>query len=143
MFDFILDKEYTNYFTLMQAVNELAESNLVKTNSTHSTTFMSITDDGRNTLKFFSTKMSDGIKRDIDQYFRDNKVEIHNEVSVMSNYYRTPNGDYVADLVAKEKDSDVLEIKLFMPTEAACAAMCDHWKDKSTDIYAYLIEQLM
>jgi len=143
MFDFILDKEYTNYFTLMQAFNELVESSLIDTNSTHSTTFMSITDEGKNALKFFASKMSDGIKKDIDTYFSDNKLEIHNEVSVVSNYYRTSNGDFVADLVAKENNADVLEIKLYMPTEEACEAMCNRWKDKSSDIYAYLIENLL
>lgn len=143
MFDFILDKEYTNYFTLMQAYNELVESNLIEITSTHSTTFMAITNEGLGTLKYFSSKMSEGIKKDIEQYFLDNKVEIHNEVSVVSNYYRTPNGDYVADLIAKEKNEDIMEVKIYMPTEEAAETICNNFKDKSSDVYAYILENLL
>lgn len=143
MFDFILDKEYTNYFTLMQAYNELVESNLIEITSTHSTTFMAITSEGLGTLKYFSSKMSEGIKKDIEQYFLENKVEIHNEVSVVSNYYRTPNGDYVADLIAKEKNEDIMEVKIYMPTEEAAETICNNFKDKSSDVYAYILENLL
>lgn len=144
LFDFILnDKEYTNYFTLMQAEAELTDSNLIITNSTHSTTYMTLTDAGRDTLKAFSSKMSEGIRKDIAEYFEKNKIQIHNEVSVLSNYYKTQNGDYLADLVARENSSDLVNIKLYMPTEDAAEALCENWKKHSQEIYAYLLENLM
>ena len=144
LFDFILyEKEYTNYFTLMQAEAELTNSGLVETNSTHSTTYISLTDAGRETLQAFTNKMSEGIKQDISEYFAKNKIQIHNEVSVISNYYKTPNGDYVADLVARENSLDLVNIKINMPTEEACESLCNNWKDKSQEIYAYLLENLL
>lgn len=144
LFDFILyEKEYTNYFTLMQAEAELTNTGLVISNSTHSTTYISITDAGRETLKAFSSKMSEGIRQDISEYFIKNKIQIHNEVSVISNYYKTPNGDYVADLVARENSSDLVNVKLYMPTEEAAEALCTSWKNKSQEIYAYLLENLL
>lgn len=143
LFDFILEKEYTNYFTLQTAINELVESSFIETSSTHSTTFVSLTDAGRDTLKLFKNRIAEGIINDITQYFDDNKMNIHNEVSSISNYYRTSSGTYVADLVAKENATDLINLKVYMPTEDAAESICNHWKSKSQDIYAYIIENLL
>lgn len=143
LFDFILEKEYTNYFTLQTAINDLIESNFIETSSTHSTTFVSLTDSGRDTLKLFKNRISDGIINDISKYFNENKMTIHNEVSAISNYYRTSNGFYVADLVARENSNELINLKVFMPTEDAAESICSNWKEKSQDIYAYIIENLL
>lgn len=143
LFDFILEKEYTNYFTLMQATSELIDSNLVETSSTHSTTFMTLSEEGRSSLKYFKNRISEGIKKDISLYFEENKMEIHNEVSVMSNYHRTSSGEYVADLVAREKSSDLLNIKVYVPTEDSAEAICENWRSQSQDIYAFILEHLL
>ena len=47
IYDFILEKEYANYFALTQATYELTEGGLIETSSTHSSTFLTLTDKGR------------------------------------------------------------------------------------------------
>lgn len=143
LFEFILENEYSNYFTLQTAIYELTESNFVETTSTHSTTFVNITDAGRDTLKYFQNRMSEGLKKDIATYFADNKMKINNEISVISNYYRTPSGDFVADLAAREKTSELINIKLYMPTEESAEVICEHWKEKNQEIYSYILEHLL
>ena len=144
LFDFILlDKEYTNYFTLMQAFNELIDAKLIETTSTHSTIYATITEEGINTSKLFSSKMSEGIKADIKNYFENHKIDIHNEVSTISNYYRTSNGDFAADLTVKEGASELINLKVYMPTEEAAESICNKWKDKAEDIYAHILENLL
>ena len=51
--DFFLDHEYTTYFTLQQALNELREAGLVKMESIHNTSRYEITKEGDDTLSFF------------------------------------------------------------------------------------------
>ena len=55
--NFILEKEYTTYFTLQQALNELVTSTLVRTEATHNNTFYHITPSGTETLSFFPDKI--------------------------------------------------------------------------------------
>lgn len=143
IFDFILEKEYSNYFTLQQATYELTESKFVESTSTHSSTLLKITPEGKDALKFFNNRMSEGIKEDINNYFSQNRMQIHNELSVMTNYYKTSEGEYVADLTAREKSLDLINIKINMPTEDSAEAICEHWKEKSQDIYSYLLETLL
>jgi hypothetical protein len=143
VYDFILEKEYANYFTLTQATYELTEDGYIESSSTHSSTFLKLTDKGRDTLTFFQNRISEGIRNDINTYFEDNSFEISNRVSVMTNYYRSASGDYVADLSAREKSSDLINIRINMPTEEAAQSLCEHWREKSSDIYSFILENLL
>lgn len=143
IYDFILEKEYSNYFTLTQATFELTEDGFIESSSTHSSTFLTLTDKGRDTLTFFQNRISEGIKSDINKYYEDHKLQIVNDVSVMTNYYRTSGGDYVADLSAREKSEDLINIRINMPTEDSARAVCEHWRDSSSDIYSFILEKLL
>ena len=51
--DFILDRKYTNYFQLQQAVSELVEADLVEMSSQSNRSYYRLTSEGKNTLKYF------------------------------------------------------------------------------------------
>lgn len=143
IYDFILEKEYANYFTLTQATYELTEDGYIESSSTNSATFLALTDKGRDTLTFFQNRISEGIRNDINTYFEDNRFEISNRVSVMTNYYRSASGDYIADLSAREKSEDLINIRITMPTEESAQSICEHWREKSSDIYSFILENLL
>ena len=143
IYDFILEKEYTNYFTLQQATCELIDSNFVASVTTHNSTLLTLTAEGRETLHYFRGRIADGIRQDINTYFDENRVELHNEVSVTSNYYRNSTGEYVADLSAHEKAEELINIKLALPTEEAAEAVCRNWKQRNQEVYSFIIEKLM
>ncbi len=143
IYDFILEKEYANYFALTQATYELTEGGLIESSSTHSSTFLSLTDKGRESLAFFKNRISEGIRNEINEYYEENHQSIANRMSVMTNYYRTAAGDYVADLTAREKTEDLINIKINMPTEESAQAICEHWRENSSDIYSFILEKLL
>ncbi len=143
VFDYILEKEYTNFFTLQQAVFELIDTGLVDSKTTDSTTILSINNAGEDTLRYFKGRLSDGIKSDITSYCKTNEIKLHNEMSIQADYYRISSGEYVAQLTASEKGSELVHIKLTMPSEDAAISICDNWKKNNQTIYAYLIENLM
>ena len=143
VYDFILEKEYADYFALTQATFELTEDGFIKSSSTHSSTLLSLTDSGRDTLTFFQNRISEGIKKDINEYFDKNRMDITNRVSTMTNYYRASDGSFVADLYAREKSEDLINIRINMPTEDSAQAICDHWRDRSSDIYSFILENLL
>ena len=69
-------------------------------------------------------------------------MELRNEVSILADYYKSTTGDYDAHLVAKEKNTKLVDITLSVPTEESAAAICDNWQRKNQQIYQYLIQQL-
>ena len=101
--NFILDKEYTNYFTLQQVLSELVESELIRQDSIRNTSHYSLTKDGENTLEYFGSKISDAIKKDIDSFLEENKYQLRNEVSTLADFFQTSNQDYLVRCQVKER----------------------------------------
>lgn len=53
--DFILEKDYTNFLTLQQVINELTDAGMVEAQTVRNRTHLSITEEGKETLNFFPT----------------------------------------------------------------------------------------
>ena len=140
--DFILDRDYTNFLTLQQVINELTEAGLIAGQTIRNRTHLNITKEGRETLLFFENRISDAIKTDANEYLRKNEFTLRNEVSVIGDYYKSTSGEYEAHLVAKDRGINLIDITLSVPMEEMAASICDNWQKKNQDIYKYLIEQL-
>lgn len=140
--DFVLEREYTNFLTLQQVINELTDAGLISSETIRNRTHLSITDEGQNTLNFFQNRINDAIKQEINTYFRENEFSLRNEVSVLGDYYKSTSGEFEAHLVAKDKGINLVDITLSVPAEEMAAAICDNWQKKNEEIYKYLVEQL-
>jgi len=140
--DFILEKEYTNFLTLQQVLNELTSAGMISTRSIRNRTHLGITEEGKETLEFFRNRISDAIKHDIDSYFKENEITLRNEVSVLGDYYKSTSGEYEAHLVAKDRGIRLVDITLSVPSEKMAATICDNWQNKNQEIYMYLTKEL-
>ena len=140
--DFILEKEYTNFLTLQQVINELTKASLISSETIRNRTHLSITPEGLETLTFFENRISDAIKFDINEFFRENEYTLRNEVSVLGDYYKSTSGEYDAHLIVKERGVNLVDLTMSVPTEEIAASICDNWQRKNQDIYQYLISEL-
>lgn len=141
--DFFLEHEYTSYFTLQQALGELAEANLIRTESTHNTTRYEINHEGEETLEFFGKNISPAIMEDIDQYLKKNRFRMRNEVGNVADYYKSTNQDYIVHCEVREGKSTLIELNLSVPDRDQAELMCSHWKERSQEVYAFVMKQLM
>lgn len=141
--NFVLEKEYTSYFTMQQTFSELLDSELITAESTHNNTLYRITDAGRQALDFFGNKISQGIKEDIAGYFSDNQFVLKNETSVISDYYKTTSGHYAVRCQIKEKELSLIDLTLQVPSKEQALAVCANWAAESDAVYALLMDQLI
>lgn len=140
--DFILDREYTNFLTLQQVINELQETGMLNANTVNNRTLLTLTEEGTEALHFFENRISDPIREDINDFFREKKWELQDEVSVLGDYYKCTSGDYEAHLVAKDRGLNLIELTLSVPTKEVASSICDNWQKKNQEIYQYLIREL-
>lgn len=140
--DFILEKEYTTFMTLQQAISELIDAEMIKAKSLRNRTHLELTVDGRETLEFFGNRISNQIKDEINEYFKENKFQLKNEVSVTSNYYKSTSGEYEANLVIKEKKINLVNLTMSVPTEELAASICENWETANQEIYSLLVDKL-
>ena len=141
--DFILTKEYTNYFTLQQVLSELVETELSEVHTVRNSTYYHITEKGKETLSFFGHLVSSAIHEDISKYFKDNAIALRDEMSVRADYFPNNHEEYSVRLRVMEKDSALIDLTLSVPTENQANSICDNWKKKNQKIYAYLMQELL
>jgi DNA-binding PadR family transcriptional regulator len=140
---FILEKEYTNFLTLQQVISDLQDAELIKTDASMNRTFFSITEEGRNTLSYFGNRIGDAIIDDIDTFLSEKHLEIKNEASITAKYYKATSGEYEAELIAREKEIELVNIKISVPAEDMAETICENWYQKNEQIYKYLMEELI
>lgn len=139
---FMLEKEFTNYMTLQQVLSDLQDTELIKSDTQGNRTYFSITAEGQDTLSYFGNRISKEITCEIDEFLKEKHFELKNESSITTNYYKTSSGEYEAELTAKEKDVELVNIRLSVPTRDLAETICASWYDKNEEIYEYLMAAL-
>lgn len=140
---FILEKEYTNYFNIQRAISELIDDALISTKAIRNSTLYNITESGSQTLLFFDNMISAGIKEDIEAYLSQNKYELQEEVSTRAEFYQVKKGEFAAHLCVIERDTPIIDLSLTVTSEEEASSLCNNWREKSSDIYSYLMSVLL
>ena len=141
--NFFLDREYTTYFTLQQALNELLDAGLVKKETMRNSSRYEISKEGEETLEFFGKNISPAIVSDMDEYLKQNRFRMRNEVGLISDFYKSTNQDYIVHCEVREGKAVLVNLDISVPDKEQAEIMCNHWKDRSQEIYAYVMKSLM
>ena len=139
---FILDKGYTNFLTLQQAIGELLDNQLILQKAEANRVMLSITKEGKDTLSYFENRISDVIKSEVREFMLENNKKLKNDYSITSNYYKSVSGEYEAQLVAKEKEVILVDLKISVPTKEIAEDVCLNWKKRNEEIYQMLMQKL-
>ena len=102
-----------------------------------------IAHEGEETLSFFGKNISPAIIEDMDNYLKDNRFRMRNEVGTVSDYYKSTTQDYVVHCEVREGRNTLIGLDIAVPDKEQAEAMCARWKDKSQEIYAFVMKTLM
>lgn len=141
--DYITSHDYTNYFTLQNAFGELLEADLIREESTYHLTYYTLTESGRETLALFGTPLSHDIRKEIDEYLQEQKFQIIDETSLVSDYHRTKDGTYLVTCVIREQNHILFRLEFDVMTEADAIKICENWKLESGGLYQTAIQKLL
>ncbi len=141
--EFILEQGYTTYLTLQQALSELSDAGLIETQTIRNRTRLRNTEEGSETLQFFGNRISDAIRGDIAEFFKEQEINLRNQVSITADYYKSTSGEYEVRMIAKEKETLLVDLTLSVPDEAMAEEMCNKWEKQNQEIYQYLMSQLL
>lgn len=141
--DFILEKEYTDYLTLQQALAELLDSKLIHVDASSSNSLYSITEEGIETLGFFENRISEQIKEDITSYITNHGYELYDERSVLADFEKNSENEYAVRCRVMEKKSALIDLTITVPTLEEAETVCRNWQNGSQPIYAYIMSELL
>lgn len=141
--EFVLDKGYTTYFKLQQALSELMDAGLIQDESTHNRTLYHLTEDGASTIDYFKNNISQDIQKDVNEYLKEKKYDLKNESSVKADYYRNTNQEYSVHCQVTENALPLIDLTITVPSEAEAQAVTDNWQKKNQEIYAAIMAKLL
>jgi DNA-binding PadR family transcriptional regulator len=140
---FILEKEYTNYFNIQRALSELIDDSYISTKTIRNSSLYRITESGAETLLFFDNMISSGIKEDIEAYLQQNKYTLQEELSTPAEFFQIKKGEFAAHMSVVERETPIIDLTLIVTTEEEASKICSNWRDKSSDVYSYLMSALL
>ena len=143
IYDFILENEYTTFLTLQEVFGEMRDQKLVVEKTSRNRTYLELTDEGKEALRFFITEINPAIIQQVDEFLKKNRIRLRNESSILADYLKRTSGEYEAHLMAKENGEAIIDLKLAVPTEEMAAFVCDRWQKESQTIYQYLVDRLL
>ena len=114
--EFILDREYTNYFHLQQAISELVEAELITMDTRSNVSHYRITEDGIKTLSFFQKDLSPEIKQEVREYLKCQLIE---------------------------KGNSLIDLNIAAPNLEAAQSICKKWSTHYQEIYGKIMEELL
>ncbi|SHJ33653.1 DUF4364 family protein [Hespellia stercorisuis] len=141
--EFILDKGYTSYFTLQEALSDMVDAELLRVENTHNRTLYHLTESGAKTISYFQNKISPAIQEDINDFLKEKKYDLKEEVSIKSDFYMNTNHEYEVRCQIVEDGHDLIDLKLTVPTKTEAIAIADSWQKKNQEIYALLMANLL
>lgn len=140
---FFTEHEYTTYFSLQQALNELEDAGLVRKEASHNSTRYDITREGEETLNFFGKNISPAIIEDMDQYLKENKFRLREEIGTTADYYKGTNQDYIVHCEVRENKTVLIRLDLSVPDKEQAEDMCNNWKRRSQELYSHIMRTLL
>ena len=141
--NFFTEHEYTTYFTLQQALNELEDAGLIHKEPSHNSTRYEITPEGEDTLDFFGKTISPAIVEDMNEYLKENKFRLREEVGTSADYYKATGQDYIVHCEVREGKTVLIRLDLALPDKEQAEAMCSNWKEKSQEIYSFAMKTVL
>lgn len=141
--EFILEKGYTNYFTLQQTLSEVVEAGFVREETTHNRTLYHLTEEGAQTIRFFKNNISPAIQSDVDTFLAEKSYELKNTVSVKADYYPNKNNEFSVRCQITENGFSLLDLTLTVPTEEQAITVANNWNQKNQEIYAQIMANLL
>lgn len=149
--EFFIAGNYTDYFRLKEILSQLTESAMIRKNAAATATHYTITPEGEEAFSYFGKRLPSEITEEMDRFLRENRVSIRNEVSINADYFPAADAgsgavsgqDFTVVCEINEGRSRLLTLSFTVPDEEQAKYMCSKWKERSQEIYAYLIRQLM
>ena len=140
--DFILENDYTDYFTLQSALSELLDEELIYQEQLGENSSYRISRAGSESLRLFHEQIPPAIRADMDRYMKINKMLISDESSVSAFYDRTVRGEYLVHCVIKEHRQVLLDLRLCVPEKEQAEAICRGWRRNCQKVYSSLFSLL-
>jgi len=140
---FLLNKEYMDYFSVQQYLAELVEAGWLEKTKEHNNTRYTLTDEGEEVINYFQNHVKESVKEDISIYVKENSKRIRAEYAVTANYFPELNGDFLVKCSLCDDDGGpLMEISVSVVSKQQAQQICRNWRKNVSHLYGSFLTTL-
>jgi len=141
--DFVLEQELMNYFDLQEYLTDLVETSMIEYSTSEGEDYYILTESGKNTLALFSSRVTQNMRRTINDSVDSKKKSFVIKTNVTADYFKEDDNDYTVLLSVKEGIYTLMELKVNVVTNEHAKKICDHWEKSAQHLYGDILNRLV
>ena len=138
--EFILEKNYMNFFLIQQYLSELIDSDFIELVENGNEEQYNLLEKGNIALDYFINKIPEKIKKDLEAEFQSQRIQQKKETQVLTEYYQREDGQYVVNLKLVENGDTLFSLYLNVATADQAEIISHSWKERTDFIYSETIK---
>ncbi len=141
--DIIMLQPIVNYFDLENHLAELYEEGFVTYYTEDCDRFYSLTEKGKEALKFFSSSIPKTVRERLLRTIKLKVKELKNSLSIKADYAKVSDIEYSVSLGITEGASDLFNITIAVGDEIMAKKMCAAFKKDPQALYSEVLSMLI
>ena len=134
---------WLSYMTLTQILPELVQARFIVSTTNTSSEYYKITQEGRDCLNYFFTKIPYSTRKEIGAYIKKNRQAYKRKQEYFKDYYKNRDGTYTVNLKIIDPLGSKLELKLNVANRAEAKTVFNRWNDSASDVYGQIYKILI
>ena len=135
-------EQFINYFDLQQEIGELEEDELITYYIEDDTRYYSLSDKGRQTLEYFSSKIPKTVRERLLRAIKIKIKDLRNALSIKADYEKINEIEYKVSLGISEGNFDMFNISISVSDELLAKKMCAAFKNDPQTLYSEFLSVL-
>lgn len=140
--EFILSKEYMNYFLIQQYLLELLESGFIEIDNSQ-VEKIQLLEKGNVALELFEAKISQNLKEDLELVFKSEQIIKKKEAQIVSEYFQTENKQFTVNLKLIENEQTLFSLYLNVGSVSQAESICSTWENNPEKIYQGIVNMFI
>ncbi|MBE6024272.1 MAG: DUF4364 family protein [Cellulosilyticum sp.] len=138
----ILERGYTDYFSLQQYLTELESSKFITISKQNHSSYFEINEGGTQTLEFFASRIPEFIRKELDAFIEKNWRKLKSELDVYAEYTPTKENEYVVHCKVTENQSTLIDLSLNVGSKKQAIELCNNWNENASNLYGEILNIL-
>lgn len=134
---------WVRYMECKQCISDLVDCNFLVNISKNSTPLYVLSNDGRECLKHFFTKIPLTIRDDIKLHIKEHSQLYRKKQEYFSDYFKNSDGSYTVILKINTPAQPLLELKLCVNNKNTAKWLYRSWIDKAPTAYEVIYDTLL
>lgn len=141
--ELFITHEIFEYFIYTQHLNDLIDKDFIELIETPERATYHITESGLRTLNLFIQDISPSKLSWAISVIDELNQRLRQDRQLKSSWRKVSDSNYQATLEVNEGDWPILKIEMSFVTNEQAQIVCKNWKEKASEIYGSLLQQLI